>query len=72
MKCPSCQSDNPGTSIFCAKCGTQLPSIAGAAPLVTETLEIPSQELATGSLFAGRYQIIEELGRDGPGLPRPR
>ena len=36
-------------------------------PSFTETLEIPTQELTTGSTFAGRYQIIEELGRGGMG-----
>jgi serine/threonine protein kinase/Tfp pilus assembly protein PilF len=33
----------------------------------TQTLEIPREELTTGSTFAGRYQIIEELGRGGMG-----
>jgi serine/threonine-protein kinase len=34
---------------------------------VTETLETPKEELTTGSTFAGRYQIIEELGTGGMG-----
>jgi serine/threonine protein kinase len=33
----------------------------------TKTLEVPKEELTTGSTFAGRYQIIEELGRGGMG-----
>jgi len=33
----------------------------------TETLQAPTQELTTGSTFAGRYQIIEELGKGGMG-----
>ncbi len=33
----------------------------------TETLQAPIQELTTGSTFAGRYQIIEELGKGGMG-----
>jgi serine/threonine protein kinase/tetratricopeptide (TPR) repeat protein len=36
-------------------------------PEVTETLKTPIKELTTGSTFAGRYQIIEELGRGGMG-----
>ena len=64
-KCPKCESDNPGTATFCADCGTQLPSIEDIK--VTETLETPKEELTTGSTFAGRYQIIEELGRGGMG-----
>jgi serine/threonine protein kinase/Flp pilus assembly protein TadD len=34
---------------------------------VTETLQTPVRELTTGSTFAGRYQVIEELGRGGMG-----
>jgi len=34
---------------------------------MTETLQTPIRELTTGSTFAGRYQIIEELGRGGMG-----
>ncbi len=64
-KCPECQSDNPGTATFCADCGTQLPSLEGIE--VTETIEVPKEELTTGSMFAYRYQIIEELGKGGMG-----
>jgi serine/threonine protein kinase/tetratricopeptide (TPR) repeat protein len=34
---------------------------------VTETIETPKEELTTGSTFAGRYQVIEELGKGGMG-----
>jgi len=34
---------------------------------VTKTLEMPTKELSIGSTFAGRYQIIEEIGRGGMG-----
>ena len=33
----------------------------------TQTIEAPREELTTGSTFAGRYQIIEELGKGGMG-----
>ncbi len=36
-------------------------------PLFTETLETPSEELSTGATFAGRYHIVEELGKGGMG-----
>ncbi len=64
-KCPKCQSDNPGTATFCADCGTQLPSLEDIEG--TETIEAPKEELTTGAIFAGRYQIIEELGKGGMG-----
>jgi hypothetical protein len=62
MKCPKCHSDNPDTLKFCEECGTQLPP-SEEVSASTETLEIPKEELTTGSTFAGRYQIIEELGK---------
>jgi len=34
---------------------------------VTETLETPTEELTRGTTFAGRYEIIEELGKGGMG-----
>jgi predicted ATPase len=33
----------------------------------TETIETPKEELTTGSIFAGRYKILEELGKGGMG-----
>jgi serine/threonine protein kinase len=65
VKCPKCQYKNPDDTLFCGKCGTQLPSPEEAK--VTETLETPKEELTTGSTFAERYQIIEELGKGGMG-----
>ncbi len=38
-----------------------------AGPTITRTRQTPVKELATGALFAGRYQVIEELGRGGMG-----
>jgi len=65
MKCPQCQTDNPYDSKFCKECATPLPSAEGIP--VTKTLETPTQELTRGTTFAGRYEIIEELGKGGMG-----
>jgi tetratricopeptide (TPR) repeat protein/tRNA A-37 threonylcarbamoyl transferase component Bud32 len=67
MKCPRCQADNPDTKQFCSDCGTKLPTAHDAPPAMTETLQTPLGELTTGSTFAGRYQVIEELGHGGMG-----
>ncbi len=66
-KCPTCHSDNSDTARFCAECGTQLPPPQGQPPVMTETIQTPVRELTTGSTFAGRYQVIEELGHGGMG-----
>ena len=66
MECPKCQFDNPSDSKFCKECGTQLiPAEEISAP--TETLETAKEELTRGTTFAGRYEIIEELGKGGMG-----
>jgi serine/threonine protein kinase/Tfp pilus assembly protein PilF len=65
IKCPKCNADNPDTMKFCGECGTRLPTIEDID--VTETMEAPKEELITGTTFAGRYQIIEELGKGGMG-----
>jgi len=67
MKCPKCQSENPNTVKFCGECGTNFTSAEEAKPTITKTIETPREELTTGSTFAGRYQIIEELGKGGMG-----
>jgi serine/threonine protein kinase/Tfp pilus assembly protein PilF len=65
-QCPKCKAENPDTQSFCGDCGTQL-TPAKETPVPTQTIEAPKEELTTGSTFAGRYQIIEELGRGGMG-----
>ncbi len=67
MECPKCQFKNPEDTSYCGKCGTQLPSSEEISISHTETMESPKEELTTGSTFAKRYQIIEELGKGGMG-----
>lgn len=67
MKCQACQTDNPETSQFCANCGTRLSQDNGTRLAFTKTMPTPIQNLSRGALFAGRYEIIEELGKGGMG-----
>jgi len=67
MKCPNCHFNNPDDTRFCGNCATPLHPSEKPPLSRTETLQTPTKELTIGSTFAGRYQIIEELGRGGMG-----
>jgi len=67
VKCPRCHSDNPDDTRFCGNCASPLHPSERVPHSQTETLKTPLKELSTGTTFAGRYQIIEELGRGGMG-----
>jgi serine/threonine-protein kinase len=67
IKCPKCQTENPEDTFYCGKCATPLPPSKDISVSQTETLQTSFKELTTGSTFAGRYQIIEELGHGGMG-----
>ncbi len=66
-KCPKCRADNPETLKFCGECGTRLASSDDSRAQVTVTLQSHPGGLVMGSTFAGRYQVIEELGKGGMG-----
>ena len=67
IKCPNCNTENPEDSIYCGKCATSLSSEEYAQVSFTKTLLTPVEDLAKGTLFANRYEIIEELGKGGMG-----
>ena len=67
MKCPKCRTDNPESARFCQECAAPLTGASGPGAFVTETVQTVREELTMGSTFAGRYQIIEELGHGGMG-----
>ncbi|MBU1337774.1 MAG: protein kinase [Acidobacteria bacterium] len=67
MKCPSCLAENPDDSQYCAKCSFRLSKTDDSSSSATQTLKSAILKLETGSAFADRYQIIEELGRGGMG-----
>ncbi len=67
MNCPLCNAENQPDSRFCRRCATPLQTLDGGAIDETLTFEKRPAALARGSLFAGRYEIIEELGKGGMG-----
>lgn len=65
ITCPNCHFENPPGTSFCGKCGSRIDT--GAGETFTRTMETPAEGPARGAVFAGRYEIIEELGRGGMG-----
>jgi len=68
MRCPRCQSDNAAETRFCGRCGAPLPAAAEPGRSSTQFLAPPPvRELLPGETFAGRYQVVEDLGKGGMG-----
>lgn len=70
-QCLKCFTSNPPDLPFCGKCGAPLAKTAetlsyGSGEKDAAGLE-EAVELAPGSLFDGRFRIIEEIGRGGMG-----
>lgn len=67
MKCPNCSRENVDDSQFCSACATPLqtpPDQTVPAPFIFRTTKL---DMPRGTLFADRYEILEELGSGGMG-----
>ncbi len=70
MECPNCHSPNSDRARYCEECGTRLsltPENPPEGSTLTQTYPTPARWPVAGSVFAGRYLIIEELGMGGMG-----
>ncbi len=68
IKCPKCHFDNPETQKFCGDCGTKLTSLEEVPFSQTRTLRPSPKTLAKGNTLAGKYSIIEPIGKGGMGV----
>ncbi len=67
IQCPKCRFENPDDTLFCGKCGASFSSPEEVSSSPTKTLKTQARRLAIGTLFAGRYEILEEVGKGGMG-----
>ncbi len=68
VRCPHCHFEEPRNTKFCGNCGAPLAQAAEPEQTSTQVLASPPvRELEPGETFAGRYQVIEDLGKGGMG-----
>ena len=62
MKCPLCQTENVEGARYCVQCGFRFGRDQAIHRAETLSFAEPPDRLSPGSIFAGRYKIIEDLG----------
>ncbi|MDD8016428.1 MAG: protein kinase, partial [Acidobacteriota bacterium] len=67
MICPNCRIENAAEGRYCRNCATPLRPLPAESPLEAETLDFAAQSLRPGITAAGRFQVIEELGKNALG-----
>ncbi len=68
MKCPNCHAENKVDSHFCSNCATPLGMAGPEQASLTKSMATPLPLILKGSLIAGKYRILEEIGRGGMGV----
>jgi serine/threonine protein kinase/TolB-like protein/Tfp pilus assembly protein PilF len=68
MECPKCHAENKENSRFCSNCAAPLGQGRHEQASPTLTLQTPFNILKAGSLIAGKYRILEEIGHGGMGI----
>ena len=68
IKCPKCQFENPDDAFYCGKCAAPLAGRREHAVSKTMTIQHPSKLITNGTILAGKYRIIEPIGKGGMGV----
>jgi serine/threonine protein kinase len=68
IKCPKCQYENPGDTLYYGKCGASLQPEKEISFSRTRTIQQPSRALAEGCMLANKYRIVEPIGKGGMGV----
>jgi TolB-like protein/Tfp pilus assembly protein PilF/predicted Ser/Thr protein kinase len=68
IKCPKCHFENPADTRFCGNCAAPLTSAEDIALSKTMTIQQHEKFLSRGSIQAGKYRIIEPIGKGGMGV----
>lgn len=67
MNCPKCGFENAPGLAYCGRCGTRLDVGKDIPVSATLTIERSGNVLSAGSLLAGRFEVLEEIGSGGMG-----
>ena len=68
MECPNCHAENKEDSHFCSNCAMPLGKTGLEQASLTKTLSTPLPVISKDALIAGKYRIVEEIGRGGMGV----
>jgi len=68
IKCSKCQYENPDDTLYCGKCGTSLQPEKEIPFSRTRTIQQPPKIIAEGYMLAGKYRIVEPIGKGGMGV----
>jgi dienelactone hydrolase/predicted Ser/Thr protein kinase len=68
MECPKCHAKNRDDSRFCGQCATPLEVGETLPASPTQTVTTPIPVITKDTLIAGKYKVVEEIGRGGMGV----
>ena len=68
VKCPKCQFENPSDTRFCGNCAAALESAQEIEFSKTLTIQKPPKVILKGTTLAGKYRVIEPIGKGGMGV----